>query len=135
MKKHRCRPDWGGSRAKLARIARLSPQFEGQGLDFPNVTRTNGSRSPSIGPRGVRPCVLRLTRTGAFGHHRRTGTKRQTGVSANMGLVANIRRDVRFARGLFRLLKRIKPIQLDSDVLLCDDIEEAVDRFADHVAF
>lgn len=52
-----------------------------------------------------------------------------------MGLVANIRRDVRFARGLFRLLKRIKPIQLDSDVLLCDDIEEAVDKFADHVAF
>jgi fatty-acyl-CoA synthase len=51
-----------------------------------------------------------------------------------MGFVANIRRDVRFARGLFRLLKRIKPIQLDSDVLLCDDIEEAVDKFADHVA-
>jgi len=52
-----------------------------------------------------------------------------------MGFVANIRRDVRFARGLFRLLKRIKPIQLDSDILLCDDIEEAVDRFSDHVAF
>ena len=44
-----------------------------------------------------------------------------------MGFVANIRRDVRFARGLFRLLKRIKPIELDSDVLLCDDFEEAVD--------
>lgn len=51
-----------------------------------------------------------------------------------MGLVANIRRDVRFARGLFRLLKRIKPIELDSDVLLCDDIEEAVDKFADNIA-
>ena len=51
-----------------------------------------------------------------------------------MGLAANIRRDIRFAGGLYRLLKRIKPITLDSDVLLCDDIEEAVDKFADHVA-
>lgn len=51
-----------------------------------------------------------------------------------MGFVANIRRDVRFARGLFRLLKRIKPIELDSDILLCDDFEEAVDKFADNVA-
>ena len=51
-----------------------------------------------------------------------------------MGFVANIRRDVRFARGLFRLLKRIKPIELDSDVLLCDDFEEAVDKFADNIA-
>jgi fatty-acyl-CoA synthase len=51
-----------------------------------------------------------------------------------MGFVANIRRDVRFARGLFRLLKRIKPIELDSDVLLCDDFEEAVDKFPDNIA-
>nr|WP_314437902.1 long-chain-acyl-CoA synthetase [uncultured Brevundimonas sp.] len=51
-----------------------------------------------------------------------------------MGFVANIRRDVRFASGLFRLLNRIKPIKLDSDVLLCDDFEEAVDKFADNVA-
>mgnify|MGYP001762522264 FL=1 len=51
-----------------------------------------------------------------------------------MGFVANIRRDVRFARGLFRLLKRIKPIQLDSDVLVCDDFEEAVDKFPDNIA-
>lgn len=51
-----------------------------------------------------------------------------------MGFVANIRRDVRFASGLFRLLNRIKPIKLDSDILLCDDFEEAVDKFADNVA-
>ena len=51
-----------------------------------------------------------------------------------MGLAANIRRDIKFAGGLYRLLKRIKPITLDSDVLLCDDIEEAVDKFADNVA-
>jgi fatty-acyl-CoA synthase len=51
-----------------------------------------------------------------------------------MGLAANIRRDLKFAAGLRRLLKRIKPISLDSDVLVCDDFEEAVDRFGDNVA-
>jgi len=51
-----------------------------------------------------------------------------------MGLAANIRRDLKFAGGLRRLLKRIKPIELDSPVLLCDDFEEAVDRFGDNVA-
>ena len=51
-----------------------------------------------------------------------------------MGLAANIRRDLKFAAGLRRLLKRIKPINLDSDVLVCDDFEEAVDRFGDNVA-
>jgi fatty-acyl-CoA synthase len=51
-----------------------------------------------------------------------------------MGLAANIRRDLTFAAGLRRLLKRIKPIALDSNVLVCDDFEEAVDRFADNVA-
>ncbi|HYC97623.1 long-chain-acyl-CoA synthetase [Brevundimonas sp.] len=51
-----------------------------------------------------------------------------------MGLVANIRRDLRFAKGLRRLLKRIKPIDLDSPDLVCDDWEEAVDKFPDHVA-
>lgn len=51
-----------------------------------------------------------------------------------MGLAANIRRDLKFASGLRRLLKRIKPIALDSDVLVCDDFEEAVDRYAENVA-
>ena len=51
-----------------------------------------------------------------------------------MGLAANIRRDLKFAAGLRRLLKRIKPIALDSDVLVCDDFEEAVDRFSDNIA-
>ena len=51
-----------------------------------------------------------------------------------MGLAANIRRDLKFAAGLRRLLKRIKPIALDSDVLVCDDFEEAVDKFADNIA-
>ncbi len=51
-----------------------------------------------------------------------------------MGLAANIRRDLKFAAGLRRLLKRIKPINLDSDVLVCDDFEEAVDRFGENIA-
>jgi len=51
-----------------------------------------------------------------------------------MGLAANIRRDLKFAAGLRRLLKRIKPIALDSDVLVCDDFEEAVDKFSDNIA-
>ncbi|GAD59422.1 long-chain-acyl-CoA synthetase [Brevundimonas sp. BAL450] len=51
-----------------------------------------------------------------------------------MGLMASIRRDLRFIGGLRRLLKRIKPIQLDSPDLVCDDWEEVVDRFPDNVA-
>jgi len=51
-----------------------------------------------------------------------------------MGLAANIQRDLKFAFGLRALLKRIKPITLDSDVMVCDDFEEAVDRFGDNVA-
>ena len=51
-----------------------------------------------------------------------------------MGLMANIRRDLRFVGGLRRLLKRIKPIQLDSPDLVCDDWEEVVDRFPDNLA-
>ncbi len=51
-----------------------------------------------------------------------------------MGLIADIRRDVRFAKGLGRLLKRIKPVTLDSLDLVCDDLEEAVDKFGDRVA-
>jgi len=51
-----------------------------------------------------------------------------------MGLMADIRRDLKFAKGLRRLLARIKPIALDGETLVCDDIEEAVDRFPDNVA-
>lgn len=51
-----------------------------------------------------------------------------------MGLVANIRRNMRFAKGLSRLLKRIKPITLDGTDLVCDDWEEAVDKYPDHIA-
>ncbi|MGZ9101100.1 MAG: AMP-binding protein, partial [Brevundimonas sp.] len=55
-------------------------------------------------------------------------------MDTTMGLVANIKRNMRFAKGLRRLLNRIKPIALDSTDLVCDDWEEAVDKFPDHVA-
>ena len=51
-----------------------------------------------------------------------------------MGLMANIKRDLKFLRGLSRLLKRIKPIQLDGTVLVSDDWEEAVDRYGENIA-
>ena len=51
-----------------------------------------------------------------------------------MGLMARIRRELKFIKGLRRLLKRIKPIQLDSADLVCDDFEEAVDRWPDNIA-
>lgn len=51
-----------------------------------------------------------------------------------MGLAATIRRDLHFYGSLRRLLGRIKPISLDSQVLLCDDFEEAVDRFGENIA-
>lgn len=51
-----------------------------------------------------------------------------------MGLMADIRRDLRYISGLRRLLKRIKPIQLNSPDLVCDDFQEVVDRFPDNLA-
>jgi len=79
----------------------------------------------------VRACDLLTRRPGPF----ITVEKHNLGRGdATMGLAANIRRDMKFAGGLYRLLKRIKPITLDSDVLVCDDIEEAVDKFPDNVA-
>jgi len=55
------------------------------------------------------------------------------GKAAHMGIVANLKQEARFLGGLIRLLRRIKPIQLDSDVLICDDIEEAIDKWPDNV--
>jgi fatty-acyl-CoA synthase len=56
------------------------------------------------------------------------------GATTSMSLMADIRRELKFAKGLRRLLKRIKPIQLDSDVLVCDDFEAAVDQWPDRTA-
>jgi fatty-acyl-CoA synthase len=49
-----------------------------------------------------------------------------------MGPLAAIAREIRFLDGLARTLWRIRKIDPESDVLICDDFEAAVDRFADH---
>jgi fatty-acyl-CoA synthase len=51
-----------------------------------------------------------------------------------MGVAARIAREFRFLQGLGRTLWAVRKIKPDSDVLICDDFETAVDRFADHTA-
>jgi len=51
-----------------------------------------------------------------------------------MGPIARIAREVRFLDGLARTLWSVRKIDPDSDVLICDDFEQAVDKFADHTA-
>ncbi|MBL8545422.1 MAG: long-chain-acyl-CoA synthetase [Hyphomonadaceae bacterium] len=51
-----------------------------------------------------------------------------------MGPLKAIAREIRFLDGLARTLWRVRKINPDSDVLICDDFEEAVDKFADHTA-
>jgi fatty-acyl-CoA synthase len=47
---------------------------------------------------------------------------------------ARLKRDWRFLRGLNRTLARVKTIAKDSDNLICDDLQEAVDRWRDRTA-
>ncbi|MCX7356729.1 MAG: long-chain-acyl-CoA synthetase [Alphaproteobacteria bacterium] len=51
-----------------------------------------------------------------------------------MGPLKAIAREFRFLDGLARTLWRVRKIDPDSDVLVCDDFEEAVDKFEDHTA-
>lgn len=51
-----------------------------------------------------------------------------------MGPIARIAREFRFLDGLARTLWSVRKIDPDSDVLICDDFEHAVDKFADHTA-
>ncbi len=51
-----------------------------------------------------------------------------------MRLKARIKRDWRFWKGLSRTLKRVKTIARDSDNLICDDIQAAVDHWRDNPA-
>ncbi|HEY0648926.1 long-chain-acyl-CoA synthetase [Phenylobacterium sp.] len=46
-----------------------------------------------------------------------------------MRLQARVKRDLRFWQGLQRTLKRVKTIARDSENLICDDIQAAVDRW------
>jgi fatty-acyl-CoA synthase len=47
-----------------------------------------------------------------------------------MSLFARLKREWRFLRPLVRTLQRVKSIRSDSPNLSCDDLEQAVDRFA-----
>ncbi len=51
-----------------------------------------------------------------------------------MGPLQRIAREIRFLDGLARTLWNVRKIDPDSDFLVCDDFEEAVDKFADHTA-
>ena len=51
-----------------------------------------------------------------------------------MGLVARLKRDGRFLRGLFRTLGHVRSIAPDSPDLICDDLEAAVDAWRERPA-
>ncbi|HRO03262.1 MAG TPA: long-chain-acyl-CoA synthetase [Terricaulis sp.] len=51
-----------------------------------------------------------------------------------MGIVERIGREIRFLSGLGRTLSAVRAIAPESDTLICDDFEAAVDRYADHTA-
>ena len=51
-----------------------------------------------------------------------------------MNLQARVRREVKFLRGLWRTLGRVKGIAPDSHHLICDDLEAAVDQWRDRPA-
>ncbi|MGE0597675.1 MAG: long-chain-acyl-CoA synthetase [Hyphomonadaceae bacterium] len=51
-----------------------------------------------------------------------------------MNVFARIGREFRFLSGLSRTLWRVRKIAPDADVLICDDFEDAADRFANHTA-
>jgi fatty-acyl-CoA synthase len=51
------------------------------------------------------------------------------------GLFEKLAREVRFLRGLFRTLGRVRDVRLDSPTLICDDLEAAVDLYAQNTAF
>jgi fatty-acyl-CoA synthase len=51
-----------------------------------------------------------------------------------MGPLKRIAREIRYLDGLARTLWAIRKIDPESDILICDDFEAAVDEFADHTA-
>jgi fatty-acyl-CoA synthase len=51
-----------------------------------------------------------------------------------MSILERVGREIRFLSGLARTLFAVRGIDPDSDTLICDDFEMAVDRFADHTA-
>jgi len=51
-----------------------------------------------------------------------------------MGPLQRFAREIRFLDGLLRTLWSVRTIDPDSDFLVCDDFEAAVDKYADHTA-
>src|ERR1700754_4992442 len=51
-----------------------------------------------------------------------------------MRLRQTIKREIKFLKGLSRTLKRVKSIAPDSNNLICDDLEAAVDKWRDRQA-
>ena len=51
-----------------------------------------------------------------------------------MDILERIGREITFLSGLARTLYAVRAIKPQSDTLICDDFEAAVDRFADHTA-
>jgi fatty-acyl-CoA synthase len=51
-----------------------------------------------------------------------------------MNFWARAAREIRYLRGVTRTLMAVRKIDPNADVLICDDFEAAVDRFADHTA-
>lgn len=51
-----------------------------------------------------------------------------------MNIWARIAREIKYLRGVTRTLLAVRNIDPDSEELVCDDFETAVDRFADHTA-
>ena len=51
-----------------------------------------------------------------------------------MGMLARAKREFRFLRGAYRTLGRLKGIEPDSPWLICDDIEQAVDKHPQRTA-
>jgi len=50
-------------------------------------------------------------------------------------IMAKLSRELRFLSGLARTLGRVRGVAAESDQLICDDLEAAVDRFAQNTAF
>lgn len=51
-----------------------------------------------------------------------------------MGVLERLGREIKFVRKLARTLWRVRTIDPDSDVLICDDFEAAVDKYENHTA-
>ena len=50
-------------------------------------------------------------------------------------LLANLSREIRFVSGLFRTLSRVRTVAATSTQLICDDLEAAVDKHVQNIAF